>query len=410
MKILSLGLDNSILNKTSALTRRVVEYGALAEKYTVVVPSKKNEKIELSEKINPVRNFGGELNYAVERRSVISNGVMAYGSGGDNKFSQFIKIYYLVNKLLREEKYDVITVQDQYYLALIGLCLSKKFKVGLEIQVHGFEKYGGLRKLVAKYVLSRAGVVRAVSQRLKKRLIDEFGVKEEKITVVPIYVDTTSTLSLRDRIGGRSNLTYSEVNQRLPRRPEYGATRNDIDAFVFLTVGRLVPVKNIGLQIKAMAEVIKKYPNTELWIAGDGPLSAELKEESKKLKIDIKIKFLGWQADLKEYYGQADVFMLTSDAEGWPLVIVEAANYSLPIIMTDMGSAGELIINNESGLVIPIGDKEKLTETMLKIIEDENLKKKLGANAKLAVSHLPSKENIFELYKLSWQKALAGIK
>ena len=89
MKILSLGLDNSILEKTSALALRVVEYGNLVEKYTVIVPSRKNEKNELSNK------------------------VITHGSGGSSKITQFFKIYKLAEKLLREEKFDVITVQDQ---------------------------------------------------------------------------------------------------------------------------------------------------------------------------------------------------------------------------------------------------------------------------------------------------------
>ncbi|MDP2736942.1 MAG: glycosyltransferase family 4 protein, partial [bacterium] len=213
MRILSLGLDNSILNKTSALAERVIEYGSLVEKYTVIVPNIKNEKIELSEK------------------------VMAYGSGGNSKLRQFIKIYNLAKKLLNRERTDVITVQDQYYLALIGLSLAKKFNAGLEIQVHGFEKYYGLRKFIAKYVLPRATAVRCVSQRLKKQLINEFRVKEEKITVVPIFVDVN--LSLRATGGGAfspgldpGNLTNSDVNRRLPRpqpqflKPELGS-RND---------------------------------------------------------------------------------------------------------------------------------------------------------------------------------------
>ncbi|MFH1583343.1 MAG: glycosyltransferase, partial [Candidatus Falkowbacteria bacterium] len=221
MKILSLGLDNSILNKTSALAQRIIEYGGLVEKYTVIVPNQRNEKIELSDEVK------------------------AYGSGGGNKLRQFIKIYNIAKKLLREEKYDVMTVQDQYYLALVGVLLVKKFKLGLEIQIHGWEKYYGIRKLIAKYVLPRANAVRCVSQRLKKQLVNEFRVKEEKITVVPIYAQGA--------------------------RHKAQDTRQKDKKFIFLTVGRLVPVKNIGLQIEAMKEVAKKYPDAELWIIGDGP-------------------------------------------------------------------------------------------------------------------------------------------
>ncbi len=326
---------------------------------------------------------------------VLSDKVKVYGSGGGNKLKQFIVIYNLAKKLLREEKYDIITAQDQYYLALIGLCLAKKFKIGLEIQVHGFEKYYGVRKLIAKYVLRRANVVRGVSQRLKKQLINEFNVIADKITVVPIFVNTN--LSLRDRTGGRSNLTNSS---------RICGARNDINAFIFLTVGRLVPVKNICLQIEVMAEVIKKYPNTELWIIGDGPESEKLKLEIGNWKLEINVKLFGAQKDVSPYYVQANAFILTSNSEGWGMAVIEAASFGLPIIMTDVGCAGEVIINNESGLVIPVGGEHKLAEAMLKIIEDVNLRKKLGANAELAVSRLPGKERTLELYKKSWALAL----
>lgn len=380
MKILSLGLDNSVLNKTSALARRAVEYGNLVERYDVIVPSAKNEKIELSGK------------------------TLVYGSGGGNKLGRLVKICWLAKKLLRGEKYDIITVQDQYYLALIGLRLARKFKIGLEIQVHGFEKFYGLRKLIAKYVLSRARAVRCVSQRLKKQLIGQFGVKEEKITVAPIYVDTVLPLP-----APRSKLAFVEFDQRLPHRPDYGASRNDTNAFIFLTVGRLAPVKNIGLQIAAAREVIKRHPETELWIVGDGPERKNYELLIADYELNNNIKLPGRQENLENYYKAADAFILTSDSEGWGLAVIEAARSGLPIIMTDVGCAGEVIKNGESGLVVPIGGKEELAEAMLKIIEDENLRKKFGINAKLAAGRLPDKRQTLERYKKSWKIAAINV-
>lgn len=359
MKLLSLGLDNSILNKSSALAKRVIEYGGLVEKYTVIAPNSKNEKVELSERAT------------------------AYGVYGSNKLWQFIKIYGRAAKLLEALRYDIITVQDQYYLALIGCLLAKKFKLSLEIQVHGFEKYYGLRKLTAKYVLARANAIRCVSQRLKRQLVNDFGLAEKKITVVPILVEVRS------------------------KKLEIRRETND-EIFIFLTVGRLVPVKNISLQIEVMAQVIKQYPKTELWIVGDGSERRKLEVRSKKLELDKNVKFIGRQKKLEDYYGQADAFVLTSDSEGWGLAVIEAANFGLPIIMTDTGCAGEAIKDHESGLVIPVGDKLKLAAAMLKIIEDGNFRKRLGANAKLAAGRLPDKEQTLALYKKSWQVA-AGI-
>lgn len=354
MKILSLGLDNSVLNKKSALAGRIIEYGELVDQYVVIVPGGAEEKIQLSEK------------------------AIAYGSGGKNKLRQFFKIYKLAKNLLKDNKYDVITVQDQYYLALIGSFLAKKFKIGLEIQVHGFEKYYGLRKIVANYVLPRTNAVRCVSQRLKKQLIDKFKINENKITVVPIFVET--------KIAGRKK---EEKN----------------DKFIFLTISRLVPVKNIGLQIEVIQEITKKYSKVELLIIGDGPQKNNYELQIKNYQLEKNVKLLGWRDDLDRYYKQAGAFLLTSGAEGWGMVVIEAAGYGLPIIMTNVGCAGEVIKNNESGLIIPVDDKEKLILAMLRIIEDEELRKKLGDNARKAVLNLPTKEQTLNLYKESWVKA-----
>jgi len=358
MKILNLSLDKSILDKNSKTSTRVVEYGNLADRYIIVVPDKDYKEIRLSEK------------------------VFVYGSGGNNKIFQLINVYRTAKKLLKSEKFDVITVQDQYYLALVGRILAKKFKIGLELQIHGFEKYSGLRKIIADFAIPRASAIRCVSQRLKRQLVRDFVVKEEKITVAPICSNLKSQIS---------NLKSKKFKN---------------DKFVFLTVGRLVAVKNISLQIRAMAEVVKKYPNVELWIVGDGLERKKLELKIKNLKLQNHIKFLGWQNDTDKFYSQADVFLLTSDYEGWGMVAVEAANYGLPIIMTDVGCAGELIENEKSGLVIQVNNQVKLEEAMIRIINDDNLRKKLAEGAFSATKKLPSKEETLALYKQSWEKAI----
>lgn len=359
MKILSIGLDNSVLDKNSALAKRVIEYGDFVDSYAVIAPSAKKEILALPEKVK------------------------VYGSGGGNKLSRFILIYKTAKKLLNKEKYGAITVQDAYFLALLGLRLAKKHNLGLEIQVHGFEKCRGLRKFIALYVLPRADSVRCVSQRLKNKLINEFGVNEEKITVVNIY---------------------SEIKNQKPETRNYAIK----EKFIFLTVGRLASVKNIGLQIEAMKDlkVESEKLKVELWIAGEGPEREKLKVESEKLKVEDKVKFFGWQDNLEKFYKQADAFVLSSNSEGWGLAVIEAAGFGLPIIMTDVGCAGEVIKNRESGLVVPVGDKKKLVESMIEILENAELRKKLGENAKLAASKLPDKERIFGLYKKSWEKAV----
>ena len=152
MRVLNLSLDNLILDSRSAVAGRVLEYGELVEKYFVIVPNKNSSEQKLSEH------------------------VQVFGSGGSNKIIQLFKTCLLARKLIREEKFDIITVQDQYYLALVAWRLILEFKLPFEIQIHGLEKFSGVRKLIAKFVIPRASVIRVVSARLKKRIFSMFGV------------------------------------------------------------------------------------------------------------------------------------------------------------------------------------------------------------------------------------------
>ncbi len=95
--------------------------------------------------------------------------------------------------------------------------------------------------------------------------------------------------------------------------------------------------------------------------------------------------------------------MLTSNYEGWGLAAVEAASYGLPIIMTNVGCAGELIKDGVSGLVVPVGDQKKLTEAMGQLIVDKELREALGQNAAKSVRNLLNKEENLALYKKSFE-------
>ena len=87
------------------------------------------------------------------------------------------------------------------------------------------------------------------------------------------------------------------------------------------------------------------------------------------------------------------------------MAVIEAASFDLPIIMTDVGCAGEVIKNEESGLIIPIGDRQSLVRAMEILLRDESLRQRIGDGARQAAAALPSKQEILNLYLASWQKA-----
>ena len=95
-------------------------------------------------------------------------------------------------------------------------------------------------------------------------------------------------------------------------------------------------------------------------------------------------------------------FLLTSNYEGWGLAIIEAASFGLPIIMTDVGCAGEIIKNEESGIIIPVGDKKALAAAMTKLIQNKNFGKKWASKPKERRYHYQINEQNLVLYKKSF--------
>lgn len=352
-------MDNSILDKNSALAARVVGYSNLVDKYTVIVPATEHQELELSSQAK------------------------VYGIGGRCRFFKILGIYSLAKRLLRQEKHDIITVQDPYFIGLVGFLLARKFGLGLEVQIHGWEKTNILRKIIAAIVLKAATAVRTISLRLEEQLIHEYGVDQRKITRVPVFVE------------------FGE-------KPKKANKIKANNSFIFLTVSRLVPVKNINLQVGAFAEIVSQHPNIELWVVGDGPEKRNLESAIKKWGLENKIRLWGWKSkeELEEIYQEADCFLLTSDSEGWGMAVIEAAGYGLPIIMTDVGCAGEVIKDGESGLIIPVGDRKSLEVAMAQMIQDKDLRKLLGKGAGNSIKKLFSKEETLTLYLESWKKAL----
>jgi glycosyltransferase involved in cell wall biosynthesis len=127
----------------------------------------------------------------------------------------------------------------------------------------------------------------------------------------------------------------------------------------------------------------------------------ELQIKGYGLKDNVIIE--GWTNDLSSYYKTADMFIITSNYEGYGMTAVEAMAGGCPVIMTDVGLAGEVLIDSENGLVTPVGDKKALVEALNKLINNEDLRSKLSQNALEAVSHLQTKQQYLEAYKKDWE-------
>ena len=342
MKVISIGLDASILDAGSAVRKRMVALAEKAGAITVFVPAVSDTTDEVSEHLT-IHSVCGI------------------------KPLQLLKLWQLISQELRVTTYDLITVQDTYFIGFLAVQLGKKFSIPVEVQVHGLEQFSGFRKWIAGFVIRRADRIRVVSERLKRELDSRFKIQDSRMYILPVYTQ----IEIPERTTKRKTVPYP---------------------FTFLTVGRLVSVKNIALQIRAFAKLAKMVPHIQLRIVGDGPLKEVLKAEVRSLDLQDQIIFEGYQTEVNRFYEEADAFLLTSDSEGWGRVVLEAAAHRLPIIMTNVGLAQEVIKNEESGLIIPVGDEGELVLAMRELLDKPELRTRLAEGACKAFKSLPSRE------------------
>lgn len=376
MKVVNISLDPKILDRETPAAMRVKSYGAMVDTYSVLVPTPSTMTV------------------------TISDSATVYGIAGSNKILQLWNIYRKLLSLVKEDKCDVIASVDMYYLGLIALFVARKHHLALEVSVLGIEKLTPLRHKIAKYVLKHASSIRALSHRLKTRLTTEFAVSEERIRVISIFVPT-DTLGLDMRSLDEVDSQHLEDLRK--------AFREKYDGYInFLTVSRLVPIKRIELQLQAIQKLVEKQKKVKLHVVGAGPEEKKLKELAHNLGVTDHVIFHGRQIgfELGVFYFECDCFVLTSDYEGWGMVIIEAATAGLPVIMTDVGCAGEFLIHEKGGFVVPTNDVDALVQAMQRVAEDAHLREQFSYGAKQALNSLESFDEILKQYKDNWEVAL----
>lgn len=134
----------------------------------------------------------------------------------------------------------------------------------------------------------------------------------------------------------------------------------------FITLGRLSPEKNHARLIDAFAQVVAEEPDSQLAILGSGPLEGQLRAQVSRLGLESNIRLAGFQANPYAALAVSDCFVLSSDYEGQPMVILEARTLGVPVITTAFGSAGSALAEDE-GLIVP-RDADSLAQGMLRFI------------------------------------------
>lgn len=164
---------------------------------------------------------------------------------------------------------------------------------------------------------------------------------------------------------------------------------------IILFVGGLRSVKGVNYLICAMKDVIEKYPNARLILVGDGEERRNLENLADKLNLNQKITFVGNipNKDVSKYMKEADIFVLPSLSEGFPVVILEAMASGLPIVTTKIRGIPEIVKEGINGFLVEPRSSKKIAEKVVFLLRNENVATSISENNKVDVKQY-SWENV----------------
>jgi len=203
----------------------------------------------------------------------------------------------------------------------------------------------------------------AISDAIRKFIVDVEGAPEKKLHVVRYGLEFERIQPAA--INSAREALRTELN--LPS-----------DTFLFGMACRLTPQKGISDALKAFASIQHERNDVHFIIAGDGELKKQLVNEAKQLGIASRVYFLGWREDVKEVLAALDVFLMPSLWEGFGLVLIEAMSRRIPVIASNVSAIPEIVVDGESGILIPPEDPQALAGAMQLLLQDRALRAYIG--------------------------------
>jgi len=177
-------------------------------------------------------------------------------------------------------------------------------------------------------------------------------------------------------------LELSQFVEEFDQREARARLKLPASGNIVALVARLVPVKNISMFLRAMAQT--NEPALAV-IVGDGQDRRLLEEESVALGLDARCRFIGWQSDVRAVYAAADIVALSSLNEGSPVSIIEAMASRRPVVCTAVGGVPDVVLQDVTGVLVPSGDVSALSNAIASLLRDPDRRSRLGSAAQKAV-------------------------
>ncbi len=252
---------------------------------------------------------------------------------------------------------------------------------GVKACVHGFhgrDVHNARGEILRRRVLGRLLAFRTdrivtLTPTMKREYVRDFRVPERMVEVIPNGID-------------------------LARVGEHEADEGLRSSYTVSAVGRLDPVKNFSLLIRAFHACRNRAPTDRLVIAGDGPERGRLEALVRDLGLGSAVVFLGLRKDVPAVLKAADVFVQPSIYEGMSNTLVEAMACGVPVIATDVGGNADVVGRDDEAVLVPSGDTTALRCALERLRDDADERRRLGAAGRDRVTERFTLERMVERY------------
>lgn len=302
-----------------------------------------------------------------------------------------------VSEQVRKERgpVDVVATQDPFLTGLAGYLLKRRWGVGLNVQLFSsfFDNpqwlaerpVNRLFNVLGKMIVRAANTVRVESPIEKHHLVT-LGVSTERIWVVPLLYNFER---------------FAQADGDPIRARYLGAPYTEMVLFV----GRLAPEKDIPTLLRAVPRLAENRPQARIVIVGGGQAEAALRQLAAELGLGDRVLFAGKAGyeELPAYFRACDVFVLSSIYEGIPTVLVEAAAAGKPIVSTQTRNVDDVVVHEQTGLIVPVRDPVALAEALAYILSDPAHAAQMGQAGRELVQARFSPEKVLADLVAMWE-------
>jgi glycosyltransferase involved in cell wall biosynthesis len=154
------------------------------------------------------------------------------------------------------------------------------------------------------------------------------------------------------------------------------------DARLLIVVAKLMEQKGHAFLLRALPPLQERFADLHVLLVGDGPLRAALAERIAGLPGAARVHLVGNRRDVGDLLAASDLFVLPSLWEGLPMALLEAMASGLPVVATRVSGSAQVVVDGESGLLVPPGDVERLSEAIATLLDDPARARRMGRAAR----------------------------